>query len=72
MFLIVLNFCSNKQKKQFTSAFSFILVFHYEHRTIDNMHLETTQTTADNDEQSSVSFSDLYNLYEIIGKYVNL
>ena len=45
-----------------------ILVFHYEHRTIDKMHLETTQTVADNDEQSPISFSDLYNLYEIIGK----
>jgi hypothetical protein len=33
------------------------------------MHLETTQTVADNDEQSSICFSDLYNLYEIIGKY---
>jgi len=39
------------------------------------MHIETTQTGADNnhnnnDEQSSICFSDLYNLYEIIGKYV--
>lgn len=36
------------------------------------MHLETTQNVADNDEQSSISFSDLYNLYEIIGKYVRI
>lgn len=40
------------------------------------MHIETTQTGADNnnnnDEQSSFCFSDLYNLYEIIGKYVKL
>ncbi len=35
------------------------------------MHLETTTPITDNDEQSSICFSDLYNLYEIIGKYVN-
>jgi len=34
------------------------------------MHIETTTTIPDNDEHASTSFSDLYNLYEIIGKYV--
>jgi len=34
------------------------------------MHLEVSQTAAENhDEPSSICFSDLYNLYEIIGKY---
>lgn len=35
------------------------------------MHIETTQPVAvadNNDEQPSICFSDLYNLYEIIGK----
>ncbi|CAF1290443.1 unnamed protein product [Adineta steineri] len=32
------------------------------------MHIETTTSVPDNDEQSSVCFSDLYNLFEIIGK----
>jgi hypothetical protein len=35
------------------------------------MHLETTVTISDNDEQALTSFADLYNLYEIIGKYVS-
>lgn len=36
------------------------------------MHIETNNTTVPNsDEQGSTSFTDLYNLYEIIGKYVN-
>ncbi len=35
------------------------------------MHIETTTTIPDNGEQISTSFPDLYNLYEIIGKYVN-
>ncbi|CAF1221675.1 unnamed protein product [Adineta ricciae] len=32
------------------------------------MHLETTTNLSDDEGQSSVCFSDLYNLYEIIGK----
>ncbi|CAF1277920.1 unnamed protein product [Adineta steineri] len=32
------------------------------------MHTETTPIIPDNDEQTSTSFADLYNLYEIIGK----
>jgi calcium/calmodulin-dependent serine protein kinase len=32
------------------------------------MHIEITTTIPDNDEQVTTSFSDLYNLYEIIGK----
>ncbi|CAM4760126.1 unnamed protein product [Rotaria magnacalcarata] len=32
------------------------------------MHIETRTTVANNDEQSPICFSDLYNLYEIIGK----
>ncbi|CAF0758645.1 unnamed protein product [Rotaria sordida] len=32
------------------------------------MHIETTTTIADNNEQVSTSFTDLYNLHEIIGK----
>ena len=36
------------------------------------MHIEANTTIPDNNEQPSTSFSDLYNLYEIIGKYVNL
>ena len=36
------------------------------------MHIETATTTPGNDEQTATtttSFTDLYNLYEIIGKY---
>ncbi|CAF1045338.1 unnamed protein product [Rotaria sp. Silwood1] len=32
------------------------------------MHIETASTVPNNDEPSSLCFSDLYNLYEIIGK----
>ncbi|CAF4863182.1 unnamed protein product [Rotaria magnacalcarata] len=32
------------------------------------MHIETRTTVSSNDEQSPICFSDLYNLYEIIGK----
>jgi hypothetical protein len=35
------------------------------------MYIEATTAISDNDEQVLTSFSDLYNLYEIIGKYVN-
>lgn len=36
------------------------------------MHTETTATIVDNnDEQVSTSFADLYDLFEIIGKYVS-
>jgi len=34
------------------------------------MHLDPTTTKLDNNEQRSTSFSDLYNLCEIIGKSV--
>jgi hypothetical protein len=38
------------------------------------MTIETTMPVPvpDNDEQTTTSFADLYNLYEIIGKYVNV
>ena len=61
------NISLQKNKRIFSFS-----ALHYEYRTIGNMHLETTHTVADNDEQSSVSFSDLYNLFEIIGKYVQI
>ena len=32
------------------------------------MHLETPAKAAEYDEQGATCFSDLYNLYEIIGK----
>lgn len=34
------------------------------------MHIETATPLTDHDEHESISFADLYNLYEIIGKYV--
>ena len=39
--------------------------------SIINMHIETTTIIPSNDEQASTSFADSYNLYEIIGKYVD-
>ncbi|CAF4022839.1 unnamed protein product [Rotaria magnacalcarata] len=55
---------TNKNK----NCFSPNLVTNNEHRSIHSMHIETRTTVANNDEQSPICFSDLYNLYEIIGK----
>lgn len=57
------------QKETFIFSFSLSSAIRHEHPSNGTMHLETTTKASDYDEQGSTCFSDLYNLYEIIGKY---